>query len=220
MSSRHISKQEKVEQLLAEIKNSINKRNVDLALPLLEWNKTKLALMTSAFEKQKAIKEAKEQIKQLRNKGQHAQAKSVNVPQVLKVSRGEIWDAYLGVNIGSEQNATEENQSRPVLIIQTDENNKKSPNTIIAPLSKVENRNGDKEIDLEEIRQKLRPTEVLLEKDSVREGHKSLLNHSIVLCQNIREISKERLKFPITHIHDDNWTEINNAIKFSLGIGD
>ena len=206
--NKHISLQQKVKISLDDIEKTINKNNVKFILPLLFWVKYKIKLIEKSEAKKQEIKECKKQKRK--------------PPSVLKCSRGEIWEAYLGYNIGSEQNGVNQKYSRPVLIIQNDINNKKSPNTIIAPLSKIENRiDKEKEISQEElknIKSKLRLTESLLYKDDVKEGEEKLLHPSIVLLQNIREINKERLDYKITHIKDECWEEINNAIKYSLGI--
>lgn len=200
---KHISKKDKVDILLTEIKSIVTKQNVDIMLNLFEWTKIKSKMIISAEEKKQKVKEAKK--------------KNQIPPKPLQVSRGEIWEAELGLNIGSEQSL-----SRPVLIVQNDFNNKKSTNTIIVPLSKIENRlNKNAEVteeELKQIKEKLRPTEVLLRKTDVKEGEKHLANPSIALCQNIREINKERLVYRITHVKTDLWNEINSALKSSIGI--
>lgn len=190
--------------LLDEIKGKTTRNNVDLVLPLIQWNITKIDLIISGEVKKQAAREAKQQ--------------RVPVPLPLLVSRGEIWEANLGYNIGSEQN-----ECRPVLIVQNDANNKKSTNTIVVPLSDLANRlknKGDRteEEIIEETRSKLRPTEVLLPRECVQDGQEKLLYPSVLLCQNIREISKERLRFKVTIVDDSFRKDINAAICNSLGL--
>jgi len=199
--NKHVSKKEQLENLLNEIKNKTNRTNVDSVLPLLEWTKSKIDLVTSAYQKMLLIKQAK------------SEGKWVSI----YVSRGEIWQAELGVNVGSEQSG-----SRPVLIIQNNEANRKLPTTIIAPFSKLENRNNSEgkftQEELDQIKKRLRRMEVLLPEECVCEGEQPLKHPSIVLCQNLKEISKERLSFKIATLDEVYWPEINSAIKTSLGI--
>lgn len=202
--SKHISKEQKLQNYLDEIKSRTNKGNVDLVLPLMDWTINKIDLIVLADQKRVAFKEARAERKPL--------------PSPLLVSRGEIWEANLGYNIGSEQN-----ECRPVLIIQNEGSNKRSPNTIIAPISDLSNRlkyrgqTTEEEI-IEQVRSKLRDTEVLLPRDCVKTGDTALLYPSILLCQNIRELSKERLRFKITTIDDTYWNAVNTAISYSLGL--
>lgn len=201
----HVSKKQQVENLLNDIKAYTTKDNVDWVIPLLEWNKEKIQLIVSAEQKKKAVMEAKRQGK--------------TPPSPMPIKRGEIWQAKLGHNVGSEQN-----KSRPVLIVQNDINNKRSTNVIVAPLSKVENRNNTStqmtQEELEKIKLKIRPTEVFLEKDCVAKNEKPLDLPSILLCQNVRDLSKERLEHRITFIDDTElWEKINKALLFTLGIG-
>lgn len=205
--AQHISMRDKVRMYLTNIENLITKETVKSILPLLSWTESKIQLIMLADNKKWLAKQMKIEGKK-------------PIPP-LQCSRGEIWDAFLGYNIGSEQNGVNEGFSRPVLIVQNEKNNKFSPNTIIVPLSKIENRNDGKELsedELQQIKQNLRKTEILLYKNNVKENEKELSHNSIVLCQNIRDISKERLDFKITHINDDCWKDINVALKNSLGI--
>lgn len=202
--NQHVSKKDRMETLLSEIKSKTTKENVDLVLPLLEWNLTKIDLITSADKKRQEAKKAKQA--------------GHRPPQPLFVARGEIWEAYLGINVGSEQS-----ESRPVLVIQNEANNKKSPNTIVAPLSDLENRIKRKgslteEQFLDGVRSELRPTEVLLPRNCVNKGETQLRYPSILLCQNVRDVSKERLRYKITTIEETYWKSINEAISFSLGL--
>lgn len=204
MSGHRKTKQDLLNDALNEIRNKTNKNNVYLVLPLMQWVVRKIDLMMSSEAFKKSISDAK------KNKKPR--------PRPLLVSRGEIWQCELGKNIGSEQN-----ESRPVLIIQNDVNNKNSPNTLIVPLTSLENRNDNHApltpVAIEEHRAKLRPTEVLLLPEDARDGEKNkIAQPSVLMCQNIREINKERLEFRITHVKEDRWQDINEAIKNSLGL--
>lgn len=203
------------EQIEDEIKaiEMISKSDRKYALSilrLLKWTKRKLEL-TLINERLKDIaKEAK------RNRRPR--------PQPLLVSRGEIWNCELGVNVGSEQS-----QDRPVLIIQNDENNKISPNTIIVPLTRAVHRLDrtltespnfvfDESVAIS-LKANLRKTEVLILPGEAKEDDGSILPEpSIVMCQNIKEISKSRLKNKITSVNDEKWVNINKALAETLGL--
>lgn len=203
------------EQIEDEIKEieivSKSDRKYALAiLRLLKWTKRKLEL-TLINERLKDIaKEAK------RNRRPR--------PQPLLVSRGEIWNCELGVNVGSEQS-----ENRPVLIIQNDENNKISPNTIIVPLTRAVHRIDrtltaspnfifDESVAVN-LKSRLRKTEVLILPEEAKEEDGSILPEpSIVMCQNIKEISKSRLKDKITSVNDEKWVDINKALAETLGL--
>lgn len=199
--AEHQSLKQQVQELLTKIELSINKHNVQYILPLLKWIIKKIELITISEDTKKEIKKCKE-LKQ-------------RPPKPLLCSRGEIWDAFLGYNVGSEQNGINSQFSRPVLIVQNNINNKRSPNVIIVPLTKIENRH---EKDIESIKSKLRATEAFLHKNDIKDGEVELKHHSIILCQNIREINKTRLNYKITNINDELWDNINIALKNALGI--
>lgn len=203
------SKKEQLEDELQNIKEIVNKGNVEDTIKLLRWVNTQIKKNTRYKDKQrelKALRNAKRSIpKRLRP---------------LQVSRGEIWLAELGVNVGSEQCG-----ERPILIVQNEVNAMKSPNTICIPLSKIENRQAPNvEIDekfLKETEEKLRPTEVLIRKSYTDDCEKSLDHHSILLAQNIITISKERLSHRLSKISVENveiWSLIDGAIKNAIDI--
>lgn len=203
------SKKEQFEDELQNIREIVNKGNVEDTIKLLKWVNTQIKKNTRYRDKQRelrALKDAKKSIpKRLRP---------------LQVSKGEIWLAELGVNVGSEQCG-----ERPIIIVQNEVNAMKSPNTICIPLSKIENRQAsDNEIDeefLKKIEEKLRPTEVLIRKNYTDNHEKSLEHHSILLAQNIITISKERLSYRLSKISVENvgiWSLIEGAIKNAIDI--
>lgn len=115
----------------------------------------------------------------------------------IKVFRGEIYYADLGVGEGSEQQGI-----RPVLIIQNDKGNKTGPTTIVAAITK---QNKNKWLP---IHQKLDKSLTHLEYDSV------------VLFEQIRVISKSRLRERIATLrnHPVIMNEINGKLMISLGL--
>jgi len=111
------------------------------------------------------------------------------------VMRGEVYKCFLGENIGSE-----ENKERPVLIIQNDVGNKKSANTIVAPIT---NSPGEPKVTVPVVTQTNPDGTTLLS------GH--------ILLGNIVTVSKARLGDKITTLTSE-MTEVNDKILVSLGM--
>lgn len=201
------SKKQLLYDELEGIKSIVNKNNVDYTIELIKWMNKQISMNTLYRNKQSEIKALKKAKK--------------NIPKRLRpliVERGDIWLTSLGINIGSEQC-----NDRPMFIIQNNINGAKSPNTIGIPLTKIENRQAPNEElteeQLKEIEDNLRATEVLIKKDSTCSNEKDLDHHSILLCQNISTISKERLIHKISKVSSSEvWDKIEIAIKNSIGI--
>ena len=114
------------------------------------------------------------------------------------INKGDIYYASLDPIVGSEQNGT-----RPVVIIQNDIGNKYSPTVIVAAITS-------------QINKAKLPTHI--EIDSKDCG---LKNNSVILTEQIRTIDKSRLKEKIGHIDDNSViNEINNALGVSFGLGE
>lgn len=101
-----------------------------------------------------------------------------------KPRRGEIWTCQLGKNIGSE-----ENKIRPVIIIQNNTGNEKSPTTIIVPIS-----NRPKKIS---VHIRLKNSDYAL-----AEGETEFITGTI-LCEQIKIVSKARLGRHIATLKDN-----------------
>ena len=85
------------------------------------------------------------------------------------INKGDIYYASLDPIVGSEQNGT-----RPVVIIQNDIGNKYSPTVLVAPLtSKIKSKPN-------------LPTHVLVKSEPIK-------HNSIVLLEQIRVLDKSRL---------------------------
>lgn len=86
-----------------------------------------------------------------------------------RINKGDIYYASLDPIVGSEQNGT-----RPVVIIQNDIGNKYSPTVLVAPLtSKIKSKPN-------------LPTHVLVKSEHIK-------HNSIVLLEQIRVLDKSRL---------------------------
>ena len=114
----------------------------------------------------------------------------------MEISRGDIYYADLGDVVGSEQGGL-----RPVLVIQNDVGNKYSPTVIIAAITSRLNK------------AKL-PTHIELNKDEF-----DLHKDSVVLLEQIRTLSKTRLKSKVTTLSNSVMRKIDVAIMISVGLG-
>lgn len=113
--------------------------------------------------------------------------------QERKIFRGDIYYADLGVNVGSEQNGT-----RPVIIIQNDIGNKYSSTIIIVPLTKI-------------ISGKVKqPTHCIIPPCD------NLKHYSVALTEQIRAIDKQRLKTKVGHINKTRMQELDKTLLIAL----
>ncbi|WIW71946.1 type II toxin-antitoxin system PemK/MazF family toxin [Anaerosinus gibii] len=111
------------------------------------------------------------------------------------VKRGDVYYANLSPVVGSEQGGL-----RPVLVIQNDVGNKYSPTVIVAAITSQISK-GKLPTHIE-----LMAKECRLEKDSV------------VLLEQLRTIDKRRLKEKITHLSEEYMTNVDDAIRISVGL--
>ncbi len=109
--------------------------------------------------------------------------------------RGDIYYADLNPVLGSEQGGF-----RPVLIIQNDIGNKYSPTVIISAITS-------------QIQKARLPTHVELPADI-----SNLEKDSVILLEQIRTIDKKRLKEKVAKIEDNIMSQVDEALKISLGV--
>lgn len=109
------------------------------------------------------------------------------------MKRGDVYYADLSPVVGSEQGGI-----RPVLILQNNVGNKYSPTVIVAAITSKINKSKV-------------PTHVPIGKD------KGLTENSVVLLEQIRTIDKQRLTDKITHLNQKLMSEVDEALKISLG---
>ena len=109
------------------------------------------------------------------------------------IKRGDVYYADLSPVIGSEQGGV-----RPVVVVQNDKGNRYSKTIIIAPISKKMSKPPI-------------PTHVIFSDDS-------LSYVSMILCEQLRTIDKQRLGQWICTIDDKTIEKINKAIRVSLAL--
>ncbi len=107
------------------------------------------------------------------------------------VKRGDVFYANLSPVIGSEQGGI-----RPVLVIQNDKGNKYSNTIIVAPISKKMSKPPI-------------PTHVIFADDA-------LSYVSMILCEQLRTIDKQRLGAWICTLDETTMGKVDTAIKVSL----
>ena len=111
------------------------------------------------------------------------------------VLRGDIFWADLDPVRGSEQGKT-----RPVLVVQNDVGNTRSPVTIVACITS----NMDR---------KAYPTNVCI---SAKET--GIQSDSVILLNQIRTIDKTRLRQKAGHVPEYKMLEVDEALRISLGL--
>jgi len=114
---------------------------------------------------------------------------------MVAVARGDIVLCDLNPIIGSEQSGI-----RPVVILQIDRANVASPHTIIAPF-------------MSKIRRAILPSHVF-----IPAGNGGLVQDSVILCEQIRVIDKQRIVKKLGYLSDSYMDEIEKALLVILGL--
>ena len=108
--------------------------------------------------------------------------------------RGDIYMANLDPVVGSEQGGT-----RPVLVLQNNDGNFYSPLFIVAPMTT-------------RIKKLSQPTHFLIK------HNRALAAPSMVLFESIDTIDKSRVKSYLGKLTREQYSEIDNYMKISLGM--
>ncbi len=109
------------------------------------------------------------------------------------IKRGDVYYADLSPVVGSEQGGV-----RPVVVVQNDKGNRYSKTVIVAPISKKMSKPPI-------------PTHVVF-------SDLSLSYVSMILCEQLRTIDKQRLNQWICTLDHKTIEKINKAIKVSLAL--
>ncbi len=120
--SLHITKKDQTNYAINDLRRSINRNNVDIALPLIKWTIEKIQLALEENTRQKIFTNTN---------------KKSGLPRFVK--RGTIYYANLGKNIGSEQNGI----VRPILVVQNQSYNVSSTTVLVIPLTDYLDKNGN-----------------------------------------------------------------------------
>lgn len=110
--------------------------------------------------------------------------------------RGELHQANLDPTTGSEQGGT-----RPVLIVSRNALNANAPIVTVVPLTSRDNQ------------RRLYPTHVEL-----RAGEGALAKGSVVLCEQVRAVSKNRLTKKIGQISPQMLAIVDSTLKIALDL--
>jgi mRNA interferase MazF len=114
---------------------------------------------------------------------------------MVDIMRGDVILCDLNPVMGTEQAGI-----RPVLVLQIDRANAASPHTIVAPFTT-------------KIRQTLLPSHVMIAR-----GIGELSNDSVLLCEQIRVIDKNRIIRVLGHLDDKKMEEVAKALCIILGL--
>jgi len=113
-----------------------------------------------------------------------------------EILRGDVVRVELNPIKGSEQTG----HARPCVIVQNDVGNRYSSTTIIVPLTDAANK-------------EVYPHQILIPK-----GEGSLTKDSIAKCEQIRVISRERIKSTMGTLRPESIARLDDALKTSLGL--
>ena len=114
----------------------------------------------------------------------------------MQVLRGDVFMANLEPSEGSEQGGT-----RPVVVVSRDALNKFSPVVVICSITDAANK------------KKFYPSHV-----KVNSGVGGLTKDSIVVCEQVRAISKDRLKSHLGKFDKPVMTNVEAALKITLDL--
>jgi mRNA interferase MazF len=115
---------------------------------------------------------------------------------LLLVQRGDVFRANLTPTEGAEQDGV-----RPVLVVSRDAINRSIPLVVVVPLTDAANKT------------KTYPSHVRF-----KAGCAGLTMESIALCEQIRAISKTRLKSKMGTLNRAEMTSIEAALKITLDL--
>jgi mRNA interferase MazF len=114
----------------------------------------------------------------------------------LPVQRGDVYRANLTPTEGPEQDGV-----RPVLIVSRDAINRSSPLVVVIPLTDAANKT------------KIYPSHVRF-----KAGTAGLTMDSVALCEQVRAISKTRLKQKMGTLTRPEMTSVEAALKITLDL--
>jgi mRNA interferase MazF len=112
------------------------------------------------------------------------------------IKRGDVYRANLDPTMGSEQSGT-----RPVVVVSRDALNANSPVVIIVPITSRSNK----------IR--IYPSHVEL-----KIGEGGLTSESVALCEQVRTISRDRLRDRLGQLPVPKMSQVNASLKIALDL--
>jgi len=112
------------------------------------------------------------------------------------MKRGDVYQVVLNPTEGSEQSGT-----RPAIIVSRDAINATSPVLIIVPITSRINK------------KQLYPSHV-----EMNMGEAGLTADSVVLCEQVRAISRTRLQKQLGHLSIQRISQVNAALKIALDL--
>lgn len=110
--------------------------------------------------------------------------------------RGDVYWAVLDPTEGSEQAGT-----RPVIIVSRDALNRNSPIVVVVPLTDRKNKGT------------LYPSHA-----EIKCGEGGVAMDSVALCEQVRSVSKGRLKNQIGHLPAPRMADVITALKITLDL--
>jgi mRNA interferase MazF len=118
-----------------------------------------------------------------------------SVTDLSDVRRGDVWWVSLDATIGSETG-----KKRPCVIVQRDAANASSPTTIVCPMTDIRNRKAN------------------ILNVFVTKGEGGLRKDSLVVCNQVRAIDRQRLAGRMGRINDETILAVDRGLRAILDL--
>lgn len=116
--------------------------------------------------------------------------------------RSAIVSVFLGENVGYEKSG-----KRPAVVVSTDTNNRTNGNIAVIPLTKIDNK-----------RDKQGNVRLLNSQYKLNKSKYKLTYDSVVQCEDMRVVSKERVGDVIDFVDSTDMQAINKRLKYFLSL--
>ena len=93
---------------------------------------------------------------------------------------------------------------RPALVIQSDRNNARLSNVIVAAITTTTRRSGE-------------PTQLAIDISTLEGRQSGLLRNSVIACENIATVDKGLMVKKIGQLRASSMAEVNSCLKAALG---
>lgn len=117
----------------------------------------------------------------------------------MRFRRGDIALAFYPFAAGTG------GSRRPVLIVQSDDYNRRIRNVIVAQITSTLTRAGD-------------PTHVVIDRATIEGQESGLLHTSVVSCLNLATLRDDRIDRVIGRLSDTRMHEVDRSLQTALGL--
>lgn len=125
--------------------------------------------------------------------------KESKMVEAVKPKRGEIYMVHLGENVGCEIC-----KKRPFLVIQSDQQNEKSPLILGVPITSS--------------LKKEHPTHVPLQGSMIKENYANFNEFGTIITEQMRSVSKARFQKKLARLTEEAMEEVEKSLLHAIGI--